>query len=312
MVRVIPLRDAAITLGRDLTNQVVLVDESVSGHHAVVQRSPHSATVRDLGSTNGTFVNEVEVAVAGSAPLAHGDELRLGEDVRLRIRQLDAQPGGHLVVRDLAAGTAHLVDGDRFRIGAGPRCDVRLPDGPAEAATLIVHPDGEAWLGLPDEERAVGLDEVFEVAGSAFRIELSEEALHRAPTVRPLRGTRYPYRLVVTLDAAAGGLAVIEDPTAGRRCQIVAEQRVTLIYQLARRLQADRGERLLPELAGWCHDEDLIMGVWGREALRGAASRYSVLLHRVRKDLEAALLDPWCLEKRRGATRLQVADVRVS
>jgi hypothetical protein len=81
------------------------------------------------------------------------------------------------------------------------------------------------------------------------------------------------------------------------------------VYLLGRQLQADRAAHVLPPLAGWCHDEDVMVGVWGREGLSGAASKYSVLLHRVRKDIEAAGLDPWCLEKRRGATRLQVKTV---
>ena len=93
------------------------------------------------------------------------------------------------------------------------------------------------------------------------------------------------------------------------RCELNSEARVSLVYLLGRQLQADRAAHVLPPLAGWCHDEDVMVGVWGREGLSGAASKYSVLLHRVRKDIEAAGLDPWCLEKRRGATRLQVKTV---
>ncbi len=310
VVRVIPLEDAATTLGRDLSNRVVLADADVSGHHAVVQRGPDGPTVRDLGSTNGTFVNGEPVH--GPVVLRHGDVLGLGPEVQLRVRHLGEFGSGTMVVRDVTAGTLHLVDGDRFRIGADARCDVRLPDGEPVAATLLVHADGETWLGTPEGDRPVDAGDTFEVGGHAFRVELVSEDHHRAPTARPMLTTTYAYELTVTLDAAAGGLALLRDPGSGRECRMESEQRVSLLYLLARQLEADRAARVVPALAGWCHDEDLIVGVWGREALTGAASRYSVLLHRVRKDIEAAELDPWCLEKRRGATRLQVRDIRLA
>ena len=122
--------------------------------------------------------------------------------------------------------------------------------------------------------------------------------------------TRYPYVLTVSLDG--GGVAELVEPSTGKRCEIRSEPRVALLYQLARQVQADREGGALRALAGWCHDEDLMIGIWGREGLTGAASRYSVLLHRVRKDLEACGFDPLCLEKRRGATRLQVETIRLA
>jgi hypothetical protein len=215
------------------------------------------------------------------------------------------------VVRDVTAGTLHLVEGDRFRIGTDPSCQIRLAEGPHRAATLLVHADGEVWLGTAEDDRPVDVDETFEVSGHAFRVELMSRDGGLAPTANPMMTSSNPYEVVVTLDGGAG-LAILRDPATGRTCRLDAEQRVALVYLLARQLEADRSARVVPALAGWCHDEDLIVGVWGREALTGAASRYSVLLHRVRRDIEAAELDPWCLEKRRGATRLQVRGVAIT
>ncbi len=310
VVRVIPVDEGAVTLGRDLGNRVVLVDESVSAHHAVVQRGPDGVTVRDLGSTNGTFVNDVQVE--GSARMAHGDVLRLGPDLRLRVRSTAPQPGGVLVLRDLSAGTVHLLEDDRFVIGSGEGAGVRLAEGPERAATLVVHPDGETWLGTAEGDRPLQLGETFEVAGCAFRVELLAQDTTVIPTVRPHRTALYPYVLTITLDAAAGSLAVLTQRDNDRVCRIDADQRVVLLWMLATRRRDDRAARVVPALAGWCHDEDLMVGIWGREVLHGAPSRYSVLLHRVRKDLESAGFDPWCLEKRRGATRLLIDDLRLS
>ena len=49
----VPLTSESITLGRAASNTVVLDDEFVSSHHA-----PGQWAIEDLGSTNGTIVNQ--------------------------------------------------------------------------------------------------------------------------------------------------------------------------------------------------------------------------------------------------------------
>lgn len=46
-----------MTVGRDIANGIVLADASVSGRHASIERDARGWWVRDLGSTNGTFVD---------------------------------------------------------------------------------------------------------------------------------------------------------------------------------------------------------------------------------------------------------------
>jgi FHA domain len=74
--------DVIATLGRDVNNSVVVDDPFVSGEHAILTYRGRSWYVEDLGSTNGTFVNGVQVEAV--APVGFGDELQLGE-VRLRL-----------------------------------------------------------------------------------------------------------------------------------------------------------------------------------------------------------------------------------
>lgn len=74
MGRRFPL-DAALSLGREPSNDVSLRDPGISRRHAQVERTTAGYRVLDLGSTNGTYVNNLRVA---RHDIADGDYLRLG------------------------------------------------------------------------------------------------------------------------------------------------------------------------------------------------------------------------------------------
>jgi hypothetical protein len=86
-----------ITLGRDITNDIVLNDPEVSRHHLRLTRSAEGFTLEDLASTNGTFINGQRMT--GSRPLNRGDMIGLGETVTLGYDFVpeggeDVAPGG--------------------------------------------------------------------------------------------------------------------------------------------------------------------------------------------------------------------------
>ncbi len=67
----------AVKIGRSLDNDICLADELVSAFHCIVERThPAKVIVRDLGSTNGTFINGVRVA---ECELVSGASLRVGD-----------------------------------------------------------------------------------------------------------------------------------------------------------------------------------------------------------------------------------------
>jgi pSer/pThr/pTyr-binding forkhead associated (FHA) protein len=85
------------TLGRDITNDIVINDPEVSRHHLRIARTADGCSLEDLGSTNGTFVNGQRIS--GSRPLNNGDMIGLGETVtlgyeRLRPSQMGGLEGG--------------------------------------------------------------------------------------------------------------------------------------------------------------------------------------------------------------------------
>ena len=76
--------DAITTLGRDVNNAIVIDDQFASAQHAVLTFRGRTWYVEDLSSTNGTFVNGVQVE--GVSPLGYGDEVQLGQ-VRMRLER---------------------------------------------------------------------------------------------------------------------------------------------------------------------------------------------------------------------------------
>jgi putative peptide zinc metalloprotease protein len=63
-------------IGRMLDNDLVLCDLRVSRHHAIIRREPRRFVLEDLGSLNGTFVDERRIT--GPHVLSDGQRIRMG------------------------------------------------------------------------------------------------------------------------------------------------------------------------------------------------------------------------------------------
>lgn len=72
-----PLSKPSFTIGRAPGNDLYIEDALVSAAHAVIELVDDGQhyVLRDLGSTNGSFVNDSKVQ---EHPLAHQDVLRFG------------------------------------------------------------------------------------------------------------------------------------------------------------------------------------------------------------------------------------------
>lgn len=67
-----------VTLGRDPSQTIQIEDNGVSRAHAQIFRIGELCFIRDLGSTNGSFLNDVRVT---EEPLRHGDEVMIGNTI---------------------------------------------------------------------------------------------------------------------------------------------------------------------------------------------------------------------------------------
>ena len=101
------------TLGRDITNDIVINDRETSRHHLRLQLSAGSVTLEDLGSTNGTFINGKRVS--GVTVLQNGDLVGLGETVTLAFeiqRAQEAPAAGSALGGDLPTPAPILPPAD--------------------------------------------------------------------------------------------------------------------------------------------------------------------------------------------------------
>ena len=79
---IFPIPEGETSIGREAGNGLALVSEStVSRRHATLARNGSTVSVRDEGSSNGTYVNGVKIA--SETDLKPGDQVQLGE-VRFR------------------------------------------------------------------------------------------------------------------------------------------------------------------------------------------------------------------------------------
>lgn len=86
------LNKDSITLGRDITNDIVINDPEVSRQHLRLTRGATGYNIEDLGSTNGTFIGGQRLS--GIRPLQRNENISLGETVTLsyEVARAEASP----------------------------------------------------------------------------------------------------------------------------------------------------------------------------------------------------------------------------
>jgi hypothetical protein len=76
---VFPVRKQIVTIGRDLSNDLVIESAEISRFHAELHSSHGNTTVVDRQSMNGTFINGFQVVQP--QPVAPGDQIMFGSTI---------------------------------------------------------------------------------------------------------------------------------------------------------------------------------------------------------------------------------------
>ncbi|MBN1296423.1 FHA domain-containing protein [bacterium] len=111
-------KQTGYSLGRDPTNSLVLNDIKASRQHAVIRWEGGHFVVRDMGSRNGTFINDERIQVA---QLEDGDILRIGNTafmVRMATQEMVERELFNQR-RQMACLETHMDLEDEFRVNEG-------------------------------------------------------------------------------------------------------------------------------------------------------------------------------------------------
>lgn len=183
--RLVPIECDRITIGRLADNGLrISGDQQVSRLHAVVERYPAGWSIRDVGSSNGTFVNGERLL--SEHRLRNGDELRIG-GTRIVFREQEHEPAE----RTLSAGDEPPDVTKRERDVLLALCrPIVSSDSFAQPATIrqmakqLVVSDAAIKFHLSNLYDKFGIFET----GLSRRAELANEAVRRgAVTIAELR-----------------------------------------------------------------------------------------------------------------------------
>ena len=115
---VIELSKSDMTIGRDLSNDLVINDVEISRKHVRLLLQGESYRIEDLGSTNGSFVNGQRLT--GSHLLVPGDLVSLGEHVTLVYETVAYDPAATQVSASAGAGISPLPPAAPAKLPAKP------------------------------------------------------------------------------------------------------------------------------------------------------------------------------------------------
>lgn len=75
------LTQAEMTLGRDSAADITVSDQGISRKHAKITKTGEKVFISDLGSSNGTFVNDKRIATGEIKELEKEDMIKLGSSI---------------------------------------------------------------------------------------------------------------------------------------------------------------------------------------------------------------------------------------
>jgi predicted component of type VI protein secretion system len=142
---VIPLNRKKFLIGREEDCHLRPNSELVSRHHCVFTIDDFTVRLRDLGSTNGTYINDVRAS--GQVVLKHGDRIKIG---KLTFEIAISQPAVRSAAPQQAAPEAYVepepepapVYAEHEPTGVETIADFAIPSDPQEAAAAAQSPTG--------------------------------------------------------------------------------------------------------------------------------------------------------------------------
>ena len=79
--KLFPLNQSPLTVGRNPESHIVIRDETASWRHATFKQEDMKWFLRDLGSSNHTFLNDKALEPNQPSALQPGDRIRIGDTI---------------------------------------------------------------------------------------------------------------------------------------------------------------------------------------------------------------------------------------
>jgi pSer/pThr/pTyr-binding forkhead associated (FHA) protein len=149
--KIIPLATRKFLIGREQDCHLRPNSELVSRHHCALWVDDFAVRVRDLGSTNGTYVNNARVR--GEQVLGAGDHIRVGKlDFELLVGELDGDKRGDS--SQALAGVDAATSETTPLVASDTSFEIPVPATPEDTGSSILAP--ESLTPVPSTPAAAG------------------------------------------------------------------------------------------------------------------------------------------------------------
>ena len=149
--QVYPLEKNELSIGRDLSNDIIVNDPEVSRRHLRLFLQGNQYGVEDLGSTNGTFVNGQRLA--GPYVLHPGEFLTLGERINFVYEMVDTDATVASIGTQLRQEAPPQVEQPQLPVAPPPFStpSYSTPQ-PASVYEPVAPPDQGSWLDQAEDQ----------------------------------------------------------------------------------------------------------------------------------------------------------------
>jgi pSer/pThr/pTyr-binding forkhead associated (FHA) protein len=274
---------------------VMRVDGSlVSSVHASLRWTPCGWELRDLGSTNGTFVNGTRLGPGKLRLLSRGDAVAFGAETNVW-ELVEESPPGAMVMAEGEAATAPLT---------GQIIGIPSADGPR----VVIYRNGrDGWcLEIEGEgERPLEDGERFRVGDVWWRFSCPGVALH---TSRPLVGDVRRARLAFVVSRDEEHVELVAH-VGSHEIDFGSRAHHYVLLTLARQRLFDTEQSIPESSCGWMYANDLA------RAIAEETEHVNVAVFRIRRQFAQHFDNAAEIIERRhrsGQLRIAVGDLEIA